>query len=189
MILAAINYRLAGLVEFERIRDPAGSGPFQIRRVVVEGVDRGFSLESALDRGLRNEKLVFIEQPGPFLYVNGPRAGEMRPPEQDLEGLMRQRYGVEPRVVAPPDETTSGDVEGEENNLDESGVVFRQAPRVQPRQLRTHTFRFASNALSEKFRDVKVSFSGAHSGPTGEIPLHLGMDLPATEVLGLPEPE
>jgi predicted transcriptional regulator len=121
MILAAINYRLAGLTEFERIRDPAGSGPFQIRRVVVEGVDRGFSLESALDRGLRNEKLVFIEQPGPFLYVDGPRAGEMRPPEQDLEGLMRQRYGVEPGVVVPPlDETTPGDPEVEADNLDEA---------------------------------------------------------------------
>jgi hypothetical protein len=346
MILAAISYRLGGAAAFDEVRDPAGSGPFQIRRVVVEGVDRGFSLESALDRGLRNETLVFIEQPGPFLYVDGPRADQMRPPEQDLEGLMRQRYGVEPGVVVPPlDETTPGDLEVEEDNLDEarrrawdgkllyemgkfdeaeaelrralqvdpdnqdsydtlilvaegrvrqaktqairselhriildvvvfdhltlpevleyleqvtirhdpdgvglrfriaegrviyegpwidsqgqitppirvdpidltrvtlwlvpplrnirmidvldvipkiasepiryyideSGVVFRQAPRVQSPQLEPHIFRVDANALSEKFRDFKVSLPGAHSGPTGEIEPHPGVVLP-----------
>ena len=89
-----------------------------------------------------------------LLSLSGGLSAGPRPPEQDLEGLMRQRYGVE------------------------SGVVFRQAPRVQPPQLEPHIFRVDANALSEKFRDFKVSLPGAHSGPSGEIEPHPGVVLP-----------
>jgi len=52
------------------------------------------------------------------------------------------------------------------------------APRVQPLQPEIRVFRFAANALSEKFRHVEVSSSAAHSGPTGEIEPRLGVVLP-----------
>jgi hypothetical protein len=102
MILAALSYRLDGEAGFMGIQDPAGDGPFTMRRVTVNGEDRGFSLASALQVSGYPEILVFIEQPGAPLFVSGTRAGQLRPPPppppstSGYDALMLERYGIKP---------------------------------------------------------------------------------------------
>jgi len=96
MLHAAIQHRLGEPSALEKSQDPAGTGPFTMRRVVLDGVDRGFALESALRvRGFK-ETLVFVERPGSPIIVSGPRAGELRPRPVDTETRMRERYGIKP---------------------------------------------------------------------------------------------
>jgi hypothetical protein len=96
MLHAAIQHRLGEPLALEKFQDPAGAGSFTMRRVVLDGVDRGFALESALQvRGFK-ETLVFVERPGSPIIVSGPRAGELRPPPVDTETRMRERYGIKP---------------------------------------------------------------------------------------------
>jgi hypothetical protein len=96
MLHAAIQHRLGDPLALGEFQDPAGAGPFTMRRVVLDGVDRGFALESALQvRGFK-ETLVFVERPGSPIIVSGPRAGELLPPPADFETLMRERYGLIP---------------------------------------------------------------------------------------------
>ena len=97
MLRAAIQHRLDGSsAAFERVQDPAGDGPFTVRRVIVEGVDRGFALESALQVRGFNETLIFVERPGPPIIVAGYRTGQLRPPPVDIETRMLERYGIKP---------------------------------------------------------------------------------------------
>jgi hypothetical protein len=79
MLRAAISYKLRGDSAFNSIADPFGDGPFTFRRFRLEGVDRGFALESRLNcRGFA-EKLIIIEKAGPAVRVDGKTAGEKIP--------------------------------------------------------------------------------------------------------------
>lgn len=79
MLQAAIAYKLGGDAAFNAIADPFGDGPFTFRRFTLEGVDRGFEVESRLNcRGFA-EKLIIIEKAGPAVRVDGKTAGEKIP--------------------------------------------------------------------------------------------------------------
>jgi hypothetical protein len=79
MLQAAIAYKLGGDPAFHSIADPFGDGPFTFRRFVVDGVDRGFELESKLNCRGFVEKLILIEKAGPAMRVDGKSAGEKIP--------------------------------------------------------------------------------------------------------------
>lgn len=76
MVHAAYQIRMDPAHGLETTPDPFGSGPFEYRRFVLDGVDRGFKLKS----GVRNpdfpEMLIFAEKPGPAFHVDGPYAGQ-----------------------------------------------------------------------------------------------------------------
>ena len=78
IIHAAIEYKLHGKDGLEQVKDPFGHGPFQFDRVVVQGKDRGFKLTSAYAGRGKMEALVFVEQEGPPIYVDGPKLGQLR---------------------------------------------------------------------------------------------------------------
>jgi hypothetical protein len=79
MFQAAITYKLEGEAAFNAIADPFGDGPFALRRFVLEGVDRGFELESKLNCRDHLEKLILIEKPGPAVRVDTKFAGQKYP--------------------------------------------------------------------------------------------------------------
>jgi hypothetical protein len=79
MLQAAIAYKLHGDSAFNSIADPFGDGPFAFRRFTLEGVDRGFELQSRLNTKGFPEKLIIIEKAGPAVHVNGKTAGEKIP--------------------------------------------------------------------------------------------------------------
>ena len=79
MLQAAMAYKLHGDSAFNSIADPAGDGPFTFRRFTLEGVDRGFELESRLNTRGFQEKLIIVEKAGPAVHVNGKTAGEKIP--------------------------------------------------------------------------------------------------------------
>jgi hypothetical protein len=76
---AAIAYKLHGDSAFNAIADPFGEGPFTFRRFTLEGIDRGFELESRLNCRGFVEKLIIIEKAGPAVRVDWKRAGEKIP--------------------------------------------------------------------------------------------------------------
>ena len=76
MVRAAVEYKTRGDAGFQTVNDPAGEGPFALRRFILEGVDRGFELKSALDAGGFQVVLIFVEKAGPPFRVDGPHAGE-----------------------------------------------------------------------------------------------------------------
>jgi hypothetical protein len=79
MLQAGIAYKLHGETAFNAIADPFGSGPFTLHRFVLDGVDRGFELESKLNCRDYPEKLILIEKPGPAVRVDGKDAGQKIP--------------------------------------------------------------------------------------------------------------
>jgi hypothetical protein len=79
MLQAAISYKLKGEAAFKAIADPFGDGPFALRRFVLDGVDRGFELESKLNCREHPEKLILIEKPGPAVRVDSKYAGQKIP--------------------------------------------------------------------------------------------------------------
>jgi hypothetical protein len=79
MLQAAIAYKLQGEAAFNAIADPFGEGPFALRRFVLDGVDRGFELESKLNCREHVEKLILIEKPGPAVRVDSKYAGQKIP--------------------------------------------------------------------------------------------------------------
>jgi hypothetical protein len=79
MVRAAVEFKLHGQAGLQTVTDPWGQGPFEFRRFVFEGVDRGFELKSACRRNGWPEVLIFVEKAGPPFYVNGKIAGEARP--------------------------------------------------------------------------------------------------------------
>jgi hypothetical protein len=79
MLQAAIAYKLHGDAAFNSIPDPFGDGPFTFRRFVLDGVDRGFELESKLNCREHAEKLILIEKPGPAVRVDSKYAGQKVP--------------------------------------------------------------------------------------------------------------
>ena len=79
MLQAAITRKLHGEAAFNSIRDPFGEGPFAFRRFTLDGVDRGFELESKLNCRNHVEKLILIEKPGPAVRVDSKYAGQKVP--------------------------------------------------------------------------------------------------------------
>jgi hypothetical protein len=79
MVRAAIGYKLHGLPGLQAVTDPWGQGPFEFRRFVFQGVDRGFELKSACRANGWPEVLIFVEKDGPPFYLNGKLAGQARP--------------------------------------------------------------------------------------------------------------
>jgi hypothetical protein len=76
MVRAAHQFRQDAAQGLQRVPDPFGSGPFDYRRFVLDGVDRGFILKSELRNPDFPEVLIFAEKTGPAFYVDGPRAGQ-----------------------------------------------------------------------------------------------------------------
>jgi hypothetical protein len=77
MLRAAAEYKLHGPAGLASVPDPFGDGPFQMQRVVVENIDRGFELRSRLRNQDYNEVLVLVEKEGPALFVDGAKAGTL----------------------------------------------------------------------------------------------------------------
>ena len=75
MIRAAVEYKLHGDSGFLSVADPCGQGPFVLRRFVLQGVDRGFQLTSALEATDSNS-LIFVEKEGNPFRVGGPFVGK-----------------------------------------------------------------------------------------------------------------
>jgi hypothetical protein len=80
MLHAAIEYKLHGEEGFNRVADPAGTGPFGFERFIFEGVDRGFKLKANFDGAGYQEVMIFTEKAGAPFQVSGPHAGEAIPP-------------------------------------------------------------------------------------------------------------
>lgn len=76
LLRAAYQRRLDPVGGLARVTDPFGSGPFEYSRFKLEGVDRGFKLQSELRVPDFNEVLIFAETPGPAFYIDGPPAGQ-----------------------------------------------------------------------------------------------------------------
>jgi hypothetical protein len=79
MVRAAVEYKLHGPAGLQGVTDPWGQGPFEFKRFVFQGVDRGFELKSACRLNGWPEVLIFVEKEGPPFYVNGRIAGQARP--------------------------------------------------------------------------------------------------------------
>lgn len=79
MLQAAIAYKLRGEAAFNAIADPFGDGPLAFRPFVLDGVDRGFEVESKLNCRDHVEKLILIEKPGPAVRVDSKYAGKKIP--------------------------------------------------------------------------------------------------------------
>jgi hypothetical protein len=76
MVRAAYELRVDPAQGLRTIPDPFGSGPFEYRRFVLDGTDRGFILRSELRNPDFPEVLIFAEKTGPAFYPDGPRAGQ-----------------------------------------------------------------------------------------------------------------
>jgi hypothetical protein len=79
MLQAAFTYKLKGEAALNAIADPFSDGPFALRRFVLDGMDRGFELESKLNCREHPEKLILIEKPGPAVRVDSKYAGQKIP--------------------------------------------------------------------------------------------------------------
>lgn len=80
MLRAAREYKLHGEAGLREVADPFGKGPFIYQRFVFEGMDRGFELTSSLIRDGRPEKMIFLENSGKPVYVDGVNVGKALPP-------------------------------------------------------------------------------------------------------------
>lgn len=76
MARAAIEYKLRGDAGLKSVMDPCGNGPFTMKRFYLNGVDRGFELQSPLNRGNGPERVIFVEHSGPPFAVMGDKAGQ-----------------------------------------------------------------------------------------------------------------
>ena len=76
MVQAAYQFRLDPANGLRSVPDPYGNGPFDYSRFVLDGIDRGFKLKSALLTPDFTEVLIFAEKSGAAFRVDGPNAGE-----------------------------------------------------------------------------------------------------------------
>jgi hypothetical protein len=60
--------------------DPCSNGPFVFQRFVFQGMDRGFELKSAYNRGRVLDAYIFVEKDGPPFYAMGDRVGQPASP-------------------------------------------------------------------------------------------------------------
>ena len=79
MFQAAIAYKVGGEEAFKAVNDPFGDGPFTFQRFVLDGIDRGFQLQSKLNCRGFDETLILIEKPGPAVRIDFKNAGEKIP--------------------------------------------------------------------------------------------------------------
>ena len=79
MVKAAAEYRIHGEEGFNTVMDPCGNGPFGMKRVALDGVDRGFELKSRFTGRGFDEVLIFVEKGGPPFQLNGKNAGQAVP--------------------------------------------------------------------------------------------------------------
>jgi hypothetical protein len=97
MVRAAVEYRRRGVEGLDSVMDPCGTGPFAFKRFALQGVHRGFELQSAAnDNGAGT--LIFVEKAGVPFLVTGPRAGQIREPYEPkaTEKAFQKRYGILP---------------------------------------------------------------------------------------------
>ena len=76
MVRAARRHRLDGEAAAREVRDPLSGGPFEFRRFVFEGVDRGLEVRSRVQAREFPEVLIFVEKDGPAFHLDGPNAGK-----------------------------------------------------------------------------------------------------------------
>ncbi len=79
MLRAAVEYKLHGEPGLKGVADPFGQGSFAFKRLVFEGVDRGFELKSACQARGFDEVMIFVEKDGPPFQINGKNAGQAVP--------------------------------------------------------------------------------------------------------------
>lgn len=75
MLQAAYQHHLDPVAGLGRVPDPFGTGPFEMSRFTLDGVDRGFKLRSQLRMPEFPEVLIFAEKTGSAFYIDGPKAG------------------------------------------------------------------------------------------------------------------
>ena len=77
MLRAAQSYRLKGEAGLSQVPDPLFNEPFQFHRFALDGVDRGFQLDSKMQY-LKdwNASLIFVEKDGPAFNLDGKNAGK-----------------------------------------------------------------------------------------------------------------
>ena len=75
MLMAAIEYKLNGPSGFENVLDPYSGMPFKLKRMMDEGKDRGFLLESKSDDPACS-KHAFVEAEGRSLILRGLKTGQ-----------------------------------------------------------------------------------------------------------------
>jgi hypothetical protein len=77
IVRAAVAYRVSGAAGLAGVPDPLFQEPFTFRRVVLDGVDRGFELGSKMRYKYEwNTSLIFVEKDGPAFYLDGKNAGK-----------------------------------------------------------------------------------------------------------------
>lgn len=76
MVQAAVQYKLHGMTGLESVKNPLAQGPFAFRRLVFDGVDRGFELNADYAGMGYPEVMDFVETDGPAFEVLGRRAGK-----------------------------------------------------------------------------------------------------------------
>jgi len=76
MLRTAYQIRVDSANGLNAIQDPFGTGPFDYSRFALDGVERGFKLQSELAVPDFPPALIFAEKGGPAFYVDGPKIGQ-----------------------------------------------------------------------------------------------------------------
>jgi hypothetical protein len=76
MLHAAVAYRQSGAAGLASVPDPLTQQPFEFRRFVLNGVDRGFELRSKAPIYEWPSALIFVEKDGPAFNLDGPSVGK-----------------------------------------------------------------------------------------------------------------
>ncbi len=76
MVRAAVAYRQSGAAGLASVPDPVTQAPFEFRRFVFNGADRGFELRSKTALHEWPDSLIFVEKDGPAFNLDGPSAGK-----------------------------------------------------------------------------------------------------------------
>ncbi len=76
MLHAAVASRQSGAAGLAGVPDPVMQQPFEFRRFVFNGVDRGFELRSKAPIYEWPSALIFVEKDGPAFNLDGPSVGK-----------------------------------------------------------------------------------------------------------------
>ena len=81
MLRAAMARRLRGEQAFQSVLDPMTGQPFSLQPVKIGGAVRGFELRSLVKSPPALDAIaqVFLEKDGPALFLDGPKAGQLKP--------------------------------------------------------------------------------------------------------------
>ncbi|MGO8700027.1 MAG: hypothetical protein ACLQVY_20240 [Limisphaerales bacterium] len=80
IVKAAVQYKLHGTAGLQSVNNPVGEGPFGFKRVLFDGVDRGFELDASYAGLGYPEVIDFVETDGPPFEVFGKKAGKAPTP-------------------------------------------------------------------------------------------------------------